>query len=195
MHDSVTAKPFSSSRFFISPASRWALPVWEPKRMVTSRSIAAAAGVPAAGSRNGRRRATGVPAPARTAQAGQVAAEPDHLIGRERSQQLVQGFRLLLVERAVVDSEGKSTHQFGPGNQYTCRRTGFQPVAFDLPRISHQPERLYPKHARHGCAEFRHLRPGTSIIIKSIDSVIILLIGSSVKFEISNSLANTSRRP
>ena len=45
MQDSVTAKPFSSSRFFISPASRWALPVWEPKRMVTSRGTAAAAGV------------------------------------------------------------------------------------------------------------------------------------------------------
>ena len=100
MQESVTAKPFSSSFFFISAASRWALPVWEPKSTVTSRSTAL---------RRPWRTEAGkahlfalLLAPRDTTpQASQIAAQPDHLIGRQRGQQLVQGFRLLLVERAV----------------------------------------------------------------------------------------------
>ena len=88
--------------------------------------------------RRARMRVQGQRLPARTcprsrgtAQTSQVAAEPDHLIGRERGQQLVQDFRLMLVKRAVVDSEGKSTHQFGPAWR-----------------------RLYPRRPRGRCARF-----------------------------------------
>ena len=88
------------------------------------------------------------------AQTSQIAAQPDHLIGRKRGQQLIQGLGLLLVKRAVIGSEGKSTHQFGPGGRNITTLV----VAMARNASSCLPG-IIPKHPHRRYTKVQPLRP------------------------------------